>query len=213
MDVTGAVTKIPAIRYNDPGRSMAEATDDVLLLELRRGDAAALRAAYRRYQPRLFSYLARLAGEREAAQDLSSETWCRAVAKLHTLRADSQLLPWLFTIARNLFFSWCRWRSRDAHYLNELGRLQVISAPPPTPLETTQRSEQQALLEAALGSLPGIYREAVILVGIEGFSYEQAAQVAGIRIDAARQRFSRGLRLLRESVDLAGMPWNGGGAS
>jgi len=192
---------------------MAEATDHALLVELRAGSAPAWQAAYRLYQPRLFSFLARLSGENEAAQDLASETWCRAVAKLHTLRPDSRLLPWLFTIARNLFFSYCRWRSCDQHYLNELCQLQIRSGPPPTPLEATLRCEQEALLEKALAGLPLIYREAVILVGIEGLSHELAAQVVGIRTAAVRKRFSRGIRLLRENIEPAGMPLNGGGAS
>jgi RNA polymerase sigma-70 factor (ECF subfamily) len=179
---------------------MADEPDAVLLSELRQGNTAALRALYRRCQPRLFSFLMRLSRQPEVAQDLSSEVWCRAAAKLHTLRPDSQLLPWLFTIARNLFFSYCRWRNRDEHYLNELGRLQLSAEPPPTPLETTLRSEREAQLEEALAGLPGIYREAVILVVIEGFSHEHAAQVAGICPEALRQRLSRGIRLLRESV-------------
>jgi DNA-directed RNA polymerase specialized sigma24 family protein len=45
-----------------------------------------------------------------------------------------------------------------------------------------------------------IYREAVVLVAIEGLSREQAAAVAGIRADAMRQRLSRGIRLLREAL-------------
>ncbi len=189
---------------------MADEPDAVLLSELRQGNTAALRALYRRCQPRLFSYLQRLSGRPEVAQDLSSEVWCRAAAKLHTLRPDSQLLPWLFTIGRNLFFSFCRWRNRDEHYLNELGRLQLSAEPPPTPLETTLRSEREAQLEEALAGLPAIYREAVILVAIEGFTHEQAAQVAGVRAGAIRQRFSRGIRLLRESVAAPTGPPNDG---
>jgi RNA polymerase sigma-70 factor (ECF subfamily) len=118
-----------------------EATQ-ALLDELRQGNTAALHSLYLEYQPRIFSYLLRLSGEREAAQDLSSETWCRAAAKLHTLRPDSQMLPWLFTIARNLFFSHCRWRSRDEHYLNELGMLHVHDDPLPTPSEAALRSQR-----------------------------------------------------------------------
>jgi RNA polymerase sigma-70 factor (ECF subfamily) len=192
---------------------MAEQTDRALVLELRNGSAPALHEAYCRFQPRIFSYLVRLSGERELAQDLSSEVWCRAAAKLHALRPDSQLLPWLFTIARNLFFSHCRWRNRDEHYLNELGLIQVRSGPPPTPLEMTIRSEHEALLEEALGRLPCIYREAVILVAVEGLSHEQAAQVSGIRVDAVRKRFSRAIQLIRESLAPAAAPMNKGGAS
>lgn len=179
---------------------MTALSDETLLLELRRGDDAALREAYRRYQPRLFSFLLRLCGEGEAARDLAAETWCRAVGKLHSLRPDSRLLPWLFTIGRNLFFSWCRWRSRDEHYLNELGRIQFHGAAPPSPPVSALRAERQALLERALQGLPLIYREAVILVAIEGLSREQAAAVAGIRPDAVRKRLSRGIQLLKEAL-------------
>jgi RNA polymerase sigma-70 factor (ECF subfamily) len=179
---------------------MIALTDDALLGELRRGDGAALREAYRRCQPRLLSYLARLCGEGETARDLAAETWCRAVGKLHALRPDSQLLPWLFAIGRNLFFSWCRWRSRDEHYLNEFGRFQLLAGPPPSPPAAALDAERDARLEQALRRLPLIYREAVVLVAIEGLSREQAAAVAGIRADAVRQRLSRGIRLLREAL-------------
>ncbi len=192
---------------------MADESDHALLLELRQGNAAALHSAYRLYQPRLYSYLARLSRQPEVAQDLSSEVWCRAAAKLHTLRPDSQLLPWLFTIARNLFFSYCRWRNRDEYYLNELGLVNCCSDPPQTPLEKTMRTEQEALLEEALGRLPRIYREAVILVGIEGLSHEQAAQVSGVRAVAVRKRFSRGIQLMKESIAPCGETWNGGSVS
>ena len=189
---------------------MAGTTDDLLVLELRKGNTESWHEVYRLFQPRLFSYLVRLSGRPELAQDLSSETWCRAAAKLHSLRPGSQLLPWLFTIARNLFFSYCRWRNRDEHYLNELGLIHCRSSQTPTPLERAIRWEQETLLEAALMQLPRLYREAIILVGIEGLSHEQAAQVAGIRADAIRKRFSRGIQLLREIIAQAGKPLMGG---
>jgi RNA polymerase sigma-70 factor (ECF subfamily) len=192
---------------------MAGETDDAMVRELRNGNVSALHEVYRRFQPRIFSYLARLSGQREVAQDLSSEVWCRAAAKLRTLRPDSQLLPWLFTIARNLFFSYCRWRNRDEHYLNELGLLHCCSDASPTPPETAIRSEQGAWLEEALLRLPWKYREIIILVGIEGLSHKQAAQVAGIRADAIRKRFSRGIQLMKENVARAERAMNGGGSS
>ena len=80
---------------------------------------------------------------------------------------------------------------------------------PPTPLDTTLRSEREAQLEEALAGLPAIYREAVILVAIEGFTHEQAAQVSGIRADAVRKRFSRGIRLIKSMVARAGEPPEG----
>jgi len=177
---------------------------------LRRGDAGALRSLYVRCQPRLYAYLARLSGCRETAQDLSSEVWCRAAAKLHTLRPDSRLLPWLFTIARNLFFSHCRWRSRDEHYLTELGRLQVRAAPAVGPPDTMLLSERETVLESALAGLPRIYREAVVLVAIEGLTREEAAGVAGVSQATLRQRLSRALKALKAALADEGNAERGG---
>jgi len=189
---------------------LAEETDYSIVLELRKGNAATWHLLYRQLQPRIFSYLVRLSGQYEVAQDLSSEVWCRAAAKMHTLRPDSQILPWLFTIARNLFFSYCRWRNRDEHYLNELGFIHGRSDPAPTPLEMNIKAEHEVLLEEALLQLPRIYRDVLILVGIEGLSHEQAAQVSGVRADAVRKRFSRGIQLLKECIAQEGKPANGG---
>lgn len=168
-----------------------------LLGRLRRGDKAALHALYCACQPRLFSYLLRLSGRREVAQDLCSEVWCRAAARLDSLRPDSRLLPWLFVIGRNLFISHCRWRGRDEHYLNELGRLHVGAEPPADPPAVALRSEREASLERALARLPDFHREAVVLVAIEGLNREEAAEVAGVGVTALRQRLSRGLKALK----------------
>lgn len=193
-----AVTKSRRIRYNVSGEEMSGEDGQELLGRLRRGDKDALHALYCACQPRLFSYLLRLSGRREVAQDLCSEVWCRAAGKLDTLRLDSRLLPWLFVIGRNLFISHCRWRSRDEHYLNELGRLHVGAEPPVDPPAAALRSEREAALEAALARLPGIHREAVVLVAVEGLTREEAAEVAGISVTALRQRLSRGLKTLKK---------------
>jgi RNA polymerase sigma-70 factor (ECF subfamily) len=189
---------------------MAGESDDAIIRELRQGDGAAWREVYRRLQPRVYSYLARLAGRPEVAQDLSSEVWCRAAAKVHGLRPGSELLPWLFTIARNLFFSYCRWRSRDDRCLNELARAGAGSPPPLSPLEHALQTEQEALLEEKLMQLPRHYRDVLLLVGVEGLAHEQAAQVMAITVTAVRKRYSRAIQLLKKSI-AGGREAGGGG--
>jgi RNA polymerase sigma-70 factor (ECF subfamily) len=85
-----------------------------LVARLKAGDAAAFEALYEAYRPRLFGFLVRLSRRRDVAEDLLEETWLRLVTRGSTLTDDERLGPWLFTVARNLYFSWRRSRGVDA---------------------------------------------------------------------------------------------------
>src|SRR5262249_42478762 len=75
--------------------------DDSLVTALRRREPAAFDELYRRYRDRIWGFLIRLTGDRSDAEDLFQETWLAAAAHAHRLTERSELLPWLFTIARN----------------------------------------------------------------------------------------------------------------
>lgn len=98
-------------------------------------------------------------------RDLLEETWLRFVSSRATLHPDTRLAPWLFTIARNLFISYCRSRGREQSYTSDV--LLWPDEKPPSPLQTAISNELQSGVEAALAALPTNYREALLLVGIE----------------------------------------------
>jgi RNA polymerase sigma-70 factor (ECF subfamily) len=79
-----------------------EADDAALVAGIRSGDTAAFDRAYELYRPRLFAFLLRLSRRRAIAEDLLDETWLRLVAHAGSLRPDTRLAAWLFTVARNL---------------------------------------------------------------------------------------------------------------
>jgi RNA polymerase sigma-70 factor (ECF subfamily) len=83
----------------------------VLVGRLRDGEPAAFDAVYEAYRARVYSFLARMARSREVAEDLAEETWLRLVEAAPRLRPDTRLGPWLFTVARNLYYSYCRSRA------------------------------------------------------------------------------------------------------
>src|SRR5512145_2118176 len=72
---------------------------------LRRGDTAAFDLAYDAYRARLFAFLLRLSRRRAVAEDLLDETWLRLVRHARDLQPDTRLSAWLFTVARNLYWS------------------------------------------------------------------------------------------------------------
>lgn len=178
-----------------------------LVNRLRDGDAAAFDAVYDAYRARLFSFLARLARSREVAEDLAEEAWLRLVETAPRLRPDTRLGPWLFTVARNLYYSYCRSRVISEAATDSLIGLWPVGSPRPSPFEEAAAHELERRVEQALARLPANHREALLLVGVEGLTPAEASAVCGLAPDAFRQRLSRARAALdMELTRLAGGP-------
>lgn len=180
---------------------MDRETEQNLIERLRQADAAAFDALYQHYRPRLFGFLVRLSKRREVAEDLTQETWMRLASQASRLRADTWLGPWLFTVARNLYLSYRRWRLLDSDRVGELARTHVRDEEPDSPFALAAANETEARLEQALAELPQRYREVVLLVAIEGLQPSEAAQVCEISPEACRQRLSRARAMLAERLE------------
>jgi RNA polymerase sigma factor (sigma-70 family) len=167
-----------------------------LVARLRERDPAAFEAVHDAFNARLFNFLARLANSRDVAEDLLEETWLRLVSHAGRLQPDTRLGPWLFTVARNLHVSYRRSRAIEDWGDPEAAGLWSRGAPTPSPLEVAEASEMERRIAAAIAALPTIYREALLLVGIEGLSPSEAAVVCDISAPAMRQRLSRARALV-----------------
>ena len=175
-------------------------TELALVDGIRRRDAAAFDAVYDAYRSRLFSFLLRSYRRREVAEDLLEETWLRVVASASDLRPDTRLAPWLFTVARNLYWSYCRSRMVEERFEAALPNLWPAARAQPSPFEQAAASELERRVERALAALPARTREALVLVGIEGLTPTEAALVCGIAPEAMRQRLARARALLSETI-------------
>jgi len=181
---------------------MDRAAELELVERLRRADADAFDEVHGAFNARLFSFLARLSRRRDVAEDLLEETWLRVVASAPRLRTDTQLAPWLFTIARNLYVSYCRTRMLDSAAVASMSLWPVLPYAP-SPFEATAANELARRVEAALATLPAIYREALLLVGGEGLTPVEAAAICNVRPEAMRQRLSRARTLLAAALEQA----------
>ena len=139
-----------------------------LVARLRLGEAEAFDAVYRALNGRLLTFLVRLSRRRDVAEDLLEETWLRLVTHASRLRPDTRLIPWLFTVARNLHVSHCRSRVLEDGIAGSLLGLWPSGAARPSPFEETALNELESRLEAAIAALPERLREAILLVAIEG---------------------------------------------
>ena len=166
---------------------------------LRHGDESVFDEVFDALNPRLLAFLERMTRQRQVAEDLLEETWLRLVANANQLRADTNLVAWLYTVARNLFVSHCRTRAREQAYTAEWLSLwpnEVARGP----YEEAATSEFERRLERALGTVPATHREVLLLVGVEGMRPAEAAQVCGISAEALRQRLRRARQMLDQAM-------------
>jgi RNA polymerase sigma-70 factor (ECF subfamily) len=160
--------------------------EDPLVAELRCGSVRAFDAAYARYRLPLFSFLFRLAGQRQLAEDLFQNTWLKLARGAARLEPGTDLKAWLFSVARNEYRSHCRWRSVDLRRLLGVeAEANIALASESGDLDLTRDRER------AFARLPVADRELLLLLNVEGFEARSAAIVLGISYEALRQRLAR----------------------
>jgi RNA polymerase sigma-70 factor, ECF subfamily len=141
--------------------------------------------------PRLRRYARALTRDVTRADDLVQSCLVRAVAKQHLWEPGTDLRAWLFTILHNQHVNDVRRSVREGTTveLEEAPQLTVPSNVIPA-LELRD-------LETAIGKLPPEQRQAILLVGLEGMAYEEAAAVLQVPVGTVRSRLSRGRDQLR----------------
>jgi RNA polymerase sigma-70 factor (ECF subfamily) len=185
---------------------MDRETELQLVVRLRAGDPAAFDVVHGAFNGRLYNFLARLSNRRDVAEDLLEETWLRLVKHAGRLRPDTRLGPWLFTVARHVHASYCRSRLLEDAHAGGLMGLWPHGRPGPSPFEVVEAGETERRLATALASLPLAYREALLLVGVEGLRHSEAAEICGVTAEAMRQRVSRARALLARRLTDAEVP-------
>jgi RNA polymerase sigma-70 factor (ECF subfamily) len=135
--------------------------------------------------PNMRAFAISLCGNRDRADDLVQEALVKAWNHLESFEQGTNLKAWLFTILRNAYFSELRKSKREV--ADSDGQLAARLSVP---------AEQQGHLELmdlnnALAQLPPDQREALILVGAEGFSYEDAATISGCAVGTVKSRVNR----------------------
>jgi RNA polymerase sigma-70 factor (ECF subfamily) len=147
--------------------------------------------------PPLRRYARALTSNRERGDDLVQDTLMRALVKEHLWQPGTNLRAWLFTIMHNQHVNTVRHGMRDAAAVD----VEQVSA---TLVATTDPTASCQLreLDRALSRLPLGQRQVILLVGLEGMSYDDAAEILGVPIGTIRSRLSRGRQTLRELIDM-----------
>ena len=146
--------------------------------------------------PRLRRYARALTRHPERADDLVQDTLVRAIAKEHLWQPGTNLRAWLFTLMHNQYVNSVRRDIREGQTV-EIDSISNGLAATTDPTSSRQLQE----LERALGQLAEEQRQAILLVGLEGVSYEEAAGILNVPVGTVRSRLNRSRKAFRKSVE------------
>jgi RNA polymerase sigma-70 factor (ECF subfamily) len=149
--------------------------------------------------PSLRAFAISLCGNVDRADDLVQETLLRALANINSFQPGTNMSAWLFTILRNLFRSEYRKRRREVED-SDGSYAETLKSQP----EQSSRVEFQEF-RAALAKLPSDQREALILVGASGFSYEEAAEICECAVGTIKSRVNRARTRLAQLLSIENM--------
>lgn len=162
------------------------------------GQPPSFKAAMLAALPALRAFAMSLSGRHDVADDLVQETVMKAWSKQDAFTLGTNMNAWLFTILRNLYYSQMRKRGREVQDVDGVFTARLGVAP------SHDGRMDLADFRNALESLPADQREAVLLIGAAGFSYEEAAEICGCATGTVKSRVSRARSRLQLILGVSG---------
>lgn len=179
--------------------------DEELTLRLQRGDEWAFQLLVRRFRKKIFSVAYGITLDREESQDIVQEVFLQAYRSIGGFRGDSSLATWLHRITVNRCLNWKRRWARRFKWMHvstdstdgDTPALEIES-PLPTPEARVADTQTRQQIDNALKTLPEQIRTVFVLRELEGLSYEQIADVTGIKLGTVRSRLFHARKRLKE---------------
>jgi RNA polymerase sigma-70 factor, ECF subfamily len=177
----------------EPGDDAAPVTEDVTPIVRLSDDE--FRVVLGEAIPHLRAFSRSLTGGVESADDLVQETLLKAWSARDRFAAGTSMRAWTFIILRNLFLSDAR-RSRFRGEWDDATADRILLAP-----EGQTGSVELSDLYRAMASLPPVQREALVLIGAGGFSYEEAAEICDVAVGTIKSRVARARATLATVIE------------
>jgi RNA polymerase sigma-70 factor (ECF subfamily) len=189
----------------------APASEKTLIKAAQRGDLEAFNLLILRYQNLLFGIALRLLNDEDEAADAVQEALISAFRRFNTFRGDS-LKSWLARVVVNACYDEMR-KKRRQHSVpidqlnaegDEIESSYWLVDPQADPELQYESSELDQAIQRSLDKLPSVYRLMLVLVDIEGMSYEEAALAAGVPVGTVKSRLARARLQMQKSLQASG---------
>jgi RNA polymerase sigma-70 factor (ECF subfamily) len=184
-----------------PRPTGSPATEAELVARAQGGDVGAFERLSSAYADRLFMLLLRLLGDRAEAEDVAQEVMLRAWQGIARFQGRSSYFTWLYRIAVNEANRALDKRARrPAGVAIRDQELLLPGSPADDPSRQAEVSELRTALGRALAGLPPALRTAIVLRDVEGFSTQEAAEIAGVSQAAFKSRLHQARLRVRAAV-------------
>ncbi len=190
-----------------------EPEDAALIAELQAGSEDAFGWLIARYHQPIYSLLARAIQDRADAADLTQEVFVKVFRGIGSFHGESSLRTWIYRIAlreaSNQRRWWLRHKQQEVTIEEEVGSRQsgapvllkdLLEDESESPFDMAVHAENRSLVEAALRRVPDPFRTALILRDIEGFVYEEVAEIQGVNLGTVKSRLARGRACLKQQL-------------
>ncbi len=182
------------MRFRAPAVEAEEPSDADLVARAQGGDSAAFESLVKRHIRAAHAVASAVLGEKSDADDAVQDGFLSALQHIDTCAPAEKFRAWLLTIVRNRAFDMKRrGRVRSTEILEE-GTAQTREA---SPLEMTERSELNARLTAAIGTLTDTQREVLMMHDVEGWKHADIAELLGLAESTVRVHLLHARRKLR----------------
>jgi len=171
------------------------------------GDINAFEELIARYERKVFAIAYRFMGNREDASDLAQEAFLKAFQSIQKFRGDASFSTWIYRIVSNVCKDELRKQKRSVQtsldeevWLEEGPVTKQIKDDKPTPEQVYEQTELKDYLQNLINNLNPEYRMVVILRDIQGYSYEEIAEILGCSLGTVKSRLNRARKALREQI-------------
>jgi RNA polymerase sigma-70 factor (ECF subfamily) len=202
-----------------------QSEEAALIAELRAGSEEAFAWLIARFHQPIYSLLARTVQDRADAADLTQEVFVKVFRGVGNFHGESSLRTWIYRIAlreaSNQRRWWMRHKQQETPIDQEMcGRdggspvclKDMLVDPAESPFDSVVHAENRVRVEAALNRVPEPFRTTLILRDIEGFVYEEVAEIQGVNLGTVKSRLVRGRACLKAILTepAAGSPLGAG---
>jgi RNA polymerase sigma-70 factor (ECF subfamily) len=185
--------------------------ENALIQAAQRGDLEAFNLLILRYQNLLFGIALRLLNDEDVAADAVQDALISAFRRFNTFRGES-LRSWLARVVVNACYDEMRRRRRQHSVPLELFNAEGeeietsywLGDPQSDPALQFESTELESAIQKCMDKLPPIYRVVLVLVDVEGLSYEEAASAAGVPVGTVKSRLARARLQMQKSLQMSG---------